>query len=107
MVRAFEFAHAVIQDLCRAQLDFMNEYGKIHALPVSEIRVIDTDPEVLERVHALVTEEEILAVYNLGKMEFHDAIHDLVETVTERLLLAWEKGKYSKMTAHELMTVIE
>ena len=80
MVRAFEFAHAVIQDLCRAQRDFLTEYSRVYALPVSEIRVIDTDPEVLERVHALVTEEEILAVYNLGKMEFHDAIHDLVES---------------------------
>ncbi len=79
MVRAFEFAHAVIQDLCRAQLDFMDEYAKIHTLPVSEIRVVDTDPEVLERVHALVTEEDILAVYNLGKMEFHDAIQELIE----------------------------
>ena len=79
MVRAFEFAHAVIQDLCRAQLDFMNEYSRVYTLPISEIRVIDTDPEVLERVHALVTEEDILAVYNLGKMEFHDAIHDLAQ----------------------------
>ena len=89
MVRAFEFAHAVIQDLCRAQLDFMNEYSRVYTLPISEIRVIDTDPEVLERVHALVTEEDILAVYNLGKMEFHDAIHDLVESTKMKLEKEW------------------
>jgi polyribonucleotide nucleotidyltransferase len=32
-----------------------------------------------------VTEAEIVALYNLGKLEFHDALHDLVESVAERL----------------------
>lgn len=86
MVRAFEFAHAIIQDFCKAQKDFVAEYTKIHALPETEIKVIDTDAEVLAKVHALVTESEIQALYNLGKLEFHDAIHDLVERIAEKYL---------------------
>ncbi len=86
MVRAFEFAHTIIQDFCRAQEDFFAEYSKIHTLPETEIKVIDTDADVLEKVHAMVTEEEIKALYNLGKLEFHDAIHDLVEHVAEKYL---------------------
>lgn len=85
MVQAFEFAHAIIKDFCKAQRDFVAEYTKVHALPTPELTVVETDSEVLEKVHALVTEAEILALYNLGKLEFHDAIHDLVESVAERL----------------------
>ena len=32
-----------------------------------------------------MTEGDIQAVYGLGKLEFHDAMHDLVEIVAEKL----------------------
>jgi hypothetical protein len=32
-----------------------------------------------------VTETDILGVYGLGKIEFHDAMHDLVDAVAEKL----------------------
>lgn len=80
MVRAFEYAHSIIQTLCQAQLDFMAEYKKVHALPETTLTVVDTDAEVLEKVRAIVTEDQIQAVYGLGKLEFHDALHDLVES---------------------------
>lgn len=85
MVRAFEFAHSIIKELCHAQKDFLAEYTKIHALPETELTVVDTDPEVIEKVKGIVTEEEITALYNLGKLEFHDALHDLVEAVAVKL----------------------
>lgn len=65
MVKAFEYAHAIIKELCHAQVDFMKEYSLIHALPSIELKVVDTDSEVLARVHDLITEEQIRAVYNL------------------------------------------
>lgn len=85
MVRAFEFAHSIIKDFCQAQVDFVAEYSKVHTLPTSEITIIDTDATILEKVHAMITEDEIQALYNLGKLEFHDAIHHLVDSVAERL----------------------
>lgn len=85
MVRAFEYAHSIIRDLCTAQGDFLSEYTKIHALPETTITIIDTDPEVIEKVKNIVTEEEVIALYNLGKLEFHDALHDLVEIVAARI----------------------
>ena len=85
MVRAFEYAHSIIRDLCTAQKDFLSEYTKIHALPETTITIIDTDPEVIEKVKNIVTEEEVIALYNLGKLEFHDALHDLVEIVAARI----------------------
>ena len=85
MVKAFEYAHGIIKDLCNAQKDFLTEYTRIHTLPATEITVVDTDPEVIEKVKNIVTEDEIKALYNLGKLEFHDAMHDLVETTAEKL----------------------
>jgi polyribonucleotide nucleotidyltransferase len=79
MVRAFEYAHSLIKTLCTAQKDFVSEYTKVHALPETTLTVIDTDVEVIEKVKSIITEPEILALYNLGKLEFHDAMHDLVE----------------------------
>jgi polyribonucleotide nucleotidyltransferase len=79
MIRAFEFAHGIVRELCQAQNDFLTLYTATYALPETTIKVVDTDTTVLEQVHALVTEEEIRSLYGLGKLEFHDAIHDLVE----------------------------
>jgi polyribonucleotide nucleotidyltransferase len=89
MVKAFEYAHAIIKELCMAQKDFLAEYTKVHALPTTELTVIDTDEEVIVKVKNLVTEEEIQALYNLGKLEFHDALHDLVESVALKLGIWW------------------
>ena len=85
MVRAFEFAHNIIQEFCRAEMDFIEEYTKIHTLPNTELTVVDTDTDVIAKVRDNVTEEEIRALYGLGKIEFHDAIHDLVIAVSEKL----------------------
>lgn len=85
MIRAFGFAHGIIREFCQAQNDFLTEYTKVHALPETTLTVIDTDVTVIENVKNIVTEEEIVALYHLGKLEFHDALHDLVETVSERL----------------------
>lgn len=85
MIRAFEFAHAIIRELCHAQNDFLALYTQTYALPETPIKVVDTDPSILAQVHTLVTEEEIRSLYGLGKLEFHDAIHDLIESVAERI----------------------
>lgn len=85
MVKAFEYAHSIIKDLCKAQYDFISAYTQVYALPTIELTIVDTDPEVLTKVHALVTEDEIQALYGLGKLEFHDVLHDLVEVVAEKL----------------------
>jgi hypothetical protein len=43
------------------------------------------DIETVARVRDTVTETDIQAVYGLGKLEFHDAMHNLVEIVAEKL----------------------
>ncbi len=85
MVRAFEYAHEIIKELCHAQADFLAEYKKVHVLPETTLTVVDTDETVLARVRDIITEDQVKAVYGLGKLEFHDAIHDLVESTATAL----------------------
>lgn len=85
MVRAFEYAHSIIKTLCTAQLDFIAEYKKIHALPETMLTVSETEADTIAKVRELITELDIQGVYGLGKLEFHDAMHSLVETIAMKL----------------------
>lgn len=81
MVRAFEYAHVIIKTLCTAQIDFVEQYKEIHALPSITLTVGETDNTTIQMVNEVVTEEDIRLLYGLGKLEFHDAMHDLVDQV--------------------------
>lgn len=85
MVRAFEYAHDIVKSLCHAQLDFVSEYKKIHALPTTTLTVGEMDIDTAQKVRDIVTEADIQAVYGLGKLEFHDAMHTLVDAVAEKI----------------------
>ena len=79
MVRAFEFAHGIIRELCDAQRDFVDAYGAVYTLPSTALVVVDTDTQTAEYVKNIITEADLQALYHLGKMEFHDALVALVE----------------------------
>lgn len=85
MVRAFEYAHSIVKTLCNMQLDFLALYTPVHALPETTLTVGVKDPETVQKVQDIVTEDEIKSLYGLGKLEFHDALHDLVEEVAIKL----------------------
>lgn len=85
MIAALEYAHNIICDLCRAQQDFVATYTNVHTLPDTTLTVVDTDETVVQNVESLITEENILDLYNLWKIEFHDALRDLVESIAEKL----------------------
>jgi polyribonucleotide nucleotidyltransferase len=46
VLKAFEFAHGIIKELCKAQLDFVANYSLVHPLPKSKI-IIKTLSETL------------------------------------------------------------
>lgn len=85
MVRAFEYAHNIIREICQAEIDFLAYYQESYILPNTTLTIIDTDSTTLEQVRAVITETDIRTLYGLGKLEFHDAIHDLVEKTTVTL----------------------
>lgn len=85
MVRAFEYAHTIVKTLCEMQLDFVAVYTPVHILPETTLTVGKNDPETVEKVQNTVTEDDIKSLYGLGKIEFHDALRDLVEVVATKL----------------------
>ncbi len=85
MVKAFEYAHVIVKELCSAQKDFLAEYRKTYVLPETTLTVWETDSDTVTKVQNIVTKDEIKSLYGLGKLEFHDALHTLVEEVAEKL----------------------
>lgn len=88
MLKAFEFAHELIKELCAAQTDFVAEYKKSHALPEFRFTVRETDAELEAFVLETVTDELVAPLFNTGKAEFHDRLHDLEDAVVEKFDLA-------------------
>lgn len=81
MLKAFEFAHGLIKELCAAQKDFIAEYKKSHELPVIELTIKEDNEELKEKVLSLVTTDRIIKLFNTGKQEFHLQLHALEEVV--------------------------
>ncbi len=96
MLKAFEFAHALIRELCAAQLDFLAEYRTSHALPEFRFTVRETDAELEGFVLGAVTDELVAPLFNTGKAEFHDRLHDLEDAVIEKFDLAAYAEKVSE-----------
>ncbi|PID84275.1 hypothetical protein CSB09_01720, partial [Candidatus Gracilibacteria bacterium] len=85
MIKAFEFAHSHIKDLCKAQEDFIELYQQAYEIPEVKLIKKEIDPELEVAVKRLVEESDITELYGLGKIEFHDAIRSLVEGVVEEI----------------------
>ncbi len=81
MLRAFEFAHAAIKELCNAQEDFVRVYLQTHALPSIVLTCKQDNEELKNRIFDIVTDEEIKPLFGTGKMEFHHQLHLLEERV--------------------------
>ncbi len=89
MIRAFEYAHGIIRELCEAQNDFIALYKKSYDFSPVSLVLGTRDPAVIEEVHTLVTGDMIQALYGLGKLEFHDALHDLFEATKAKMIERW------------------
>jgi polyribonucleotide nucleotidyltransferase len=65
MVRAFEYAHTMVKQLCSAQIDFVAEYTKVYTLRTTSLKVVDTNPEVYTIVAGRLKDADIQTVYGL------------------------------------------
>ena len=82
MVRAFEFGHKIIVELCEAQNDFLTKYRAVHTIPEVELAIAEDNIEVATFVQNHLEKSDIDGLYGLGKIEFHDAIGELVEKIS-------------------------
>jgi polyribonucleotide nucleotidyltransferase len=82
VLKAFDFAHAIVKDLCNAQIDFVKEYSLIHPLPTkSKLIVKSLSKELYAKIEGFVTEDKMTPLYRVSKTEFHEQLHSLSEEV--------------------------
>lgn len=95
MIRAFEFAHALVRDLIRAQRDFIAHYSTIHPILEQKLHTSDGDAELMKRVHDLITDDQIKNLYHIGKIDFHNALKALEEETKKIFITDAENPEYT------------
>ncbi|MDD2486776.1 MAG: polyribonucleotide nucleotidyltransferase [Candidatus Gracilibacteria bacterium] len=99
VLKAFDFAHAIVKEICAAQTDFVAEYSKIHSLPKSKIVSKSLSKELYQKIESYITLEKMSPLYHVSKMEFHDEMHKLGEET--RLWLGYSEDT-EEMTLGEI-----
>jgi len=82
VLKAFDFAHAIVKEICNAELDFIANYSKVHPLPVKSKLIVKTlSKELFAKIETYVTEDKMTPLYRVSKTEFHEQLHSLSEEV--------------------------
>lgn len=95
MIRAFEFAHALVRDIVSAQRDFVAYYSKTYPITEQKLTVGEDNKELKDKIDALITDERITKLYHLGKTDFHHALVTLEEEMKLALAPMDESEPYS------------
>lgn len=82
MVRAFEFGHKIIVELCEAQNNFLTKYRAVHTIPEVELAIAEENADVYTLVLNSLDRTDIDNLYGLGKMEFHNALDALIKKIS-------------------------
>ena len=85
MLKAFEYAHSIIKELCNAQLDFVATYSAKYPLPASKIIMKEAHPDLYSEIKKILTADKMQSLYGVSKLEFHDALHHLEQEAKEAL----------------------
>ena len=103
MIRAFEFAHALVRTMIQAQRDFVALYAQSYPLPKVVLSVQEISASLSARINEYITDEKIANLYHLGKTEFHDRLVLLENEV--KLSLGYT-GDSEAMNAREIEDIV-
>lgn len=85
MLRAFEFAHAIVREFIKAQKDFIALYHAAHPIKEQKLYVKSHNDELKNKIDTLITDERITELYRLGKSDFHTALVVLEDEIKASL----------------------
>lgn len=85
MLRAFEFAHAIVREFIKAQKDFITLYHTAHPILKQKLYVKSHNDELKDQIDALITDKRITELYHLGKSDFHTALTVLEDEIKASL----------------------
>jgi polyribonucleotide nucleotidyltransferase len=85
MLKGLEFAHNIVKDICKAQLDFIADYKKQFGIPEIEATFNNPDTSLFEVASEYLTDEKLEVLYDKGKKEFQKELDKLDVEVREFL----------------------
>ncbi|MCK9272763.1 polyribonucleotide nucleotidyltransferase [Candidatus Gracilibacteria bacterium] len=117
VLKAFEFAHGIIKELCKAQLDFVANYSLVHPLPKSKIIIKTLSETLYKKIEGYITEDKMTPLYYVSKMDFHEEMHNLstdvknwlgyTEDTEDMTIGAIEESVYKAIKKHMRKNVLE
>ena len=87
MLAGLEFAHNIVKDICKAQLDFIADYKKRFGIPEIEATFNNPDLELYSKVQEFLSDNKMEALYEKGKKEFGKELDNL-NVITKEFLLS-------------------
>jgi len=88
MLSALAYAHSIVQELCKAQLDFLQAFEKQFGVIETIIPTLNNpDTSLYEKVQDFLTEEKLEALYRKGKKEFQKVL-DTFDIETKEFLIS-------------------
>lgn len=93
MLKALEFAHKSIKEICQLQKKFTAKFAKDEKI---EVAISAPKEEAIEAVAGFVTADMLNTIKGVTKKEIKDSIHVIEDKVLEKFATELEEAKYSK-----------
>lgn len=85
VIQGFEYAQKILADLCAAQSDFIALVNAKYPIAKIDLAKNAGIPGLEEKVFATLSPEKIEALYDLGKMDFHHKLEELIEATKQAM----------------------
>ncbi len=85
VIRGFEYAQKILADMSDAQKDFVSLVHAAYPIPSLTLAKAEGIPGLADKVYAHLTEEKIESLYDLGKMDFHHKLEELIDEIKTTL----------------------
>lgn len=100
MVKALEYSHNIIKEICKAQVDYIEDFKKMFGIPEIEGTYNTPDTTLYKEVEAFLDDKKMDVLYGTGKKEFQKEL-DKLDIITREYLsskwfIAWEWEKTEK-----------
>lgn len=94
MVKALEYSHKIIKEICKAQIDYIADFKKIFGIPEIEATYNNPDTSIYKEIEKFLTDSKMEVLYDKGKKEFQHELDnlDLItrEFLKENWYIKWE-----------------
>ncbi len=102
ILEALDLAHKHIREICQFQMDYVKQFEVTPMEPT----VVKADPELMEKVKAIVSDDMLDGITGTTKMEIKKKFHAVEEKVKEHFVAEIEEGTVSKGALSEIVNTL-